>query len=227
MRSAANAKDAVNLARYFKTGPGDYGEGDVFLGLRVPAIRTLVREFRGMPHPEIKRMVSSKYHEERLAALLLMVDAYKRADDALRERIYKLYLSSRKYINNWDLVDLSAPNIVGAWSLSTGQGMDVIRSLAKSKSLWDRRISVLATFAFIKEDQFDLPLEMALTHLHDKHDLMHKAAGWMLREIGSRDQDVLEGFLKTHCRVMPRTMLRYAIEKFPDAKRRAYLAGTV
>jgi 3-methyladenine DNA glycosylase AlkD len=221
LRSLGSPGDAAFLARFFKTGPGQYGEGDVFIGVRVPVIRKVAREFKGLPLPEVESLLHSKIHEERLAALVILVLRAAKADTKTRKRIYDLYLANTKYINNWDLVDLSAPQLVGAY-LEDKSRRPLYR-MARSSWLWDRRISILATFHFIRQHDFADTLGIAETLLADREDLIHKAVGWMLREVGKRDVAALENFLGQHCRVMPRTMLRYAIEKFPEKKRREYL----
>ncbi|HEU0015378.1 MAG TPA: DNA alkylation repair protein [Longimicrobium sp.] len=211
------------LQGYFKTGAGQYGEGDRFLGLRVPVLRKLAREFRGLPVSDALELLRSSWHEERLLALLLLVDAFSRGDAATREEIYRAYLANTRFINNWDLVDSSAPQIVGAFL-----GPDRIApllELARSESLWERRIAILATQHFIRQGVFEPTLRIAGMLLHDREDLIHKAVGWMLREVGQRDRAAEEEFLHAHCRTMPRTMLRYAIERFPEPLRRAYLSG--
>jgi len=225
LRSLGNPKDAAFLAGFFKTGPGQYGEGDVFIGVRVPVIRKVAKEFRGLALPEVESLLHSEIHEERLAALVILVLQAEKADTKLRKAIYDLYLSNTKHINNWDLVDLSAPQIVGGYLADKRRRP--LHRLAKSSWLWDRRISVLATFHFIRQGDFDDSLKIAEVLLGDDQDLIHKAVGWMLREVGKRDMAVLEGFLEQHCRIMPRTMLRYAIERFPEKKRRAYLGAKV
>jgi 3-methyladenine DNA glycosylase AlkD len=221
LRSLGSPADAAFLARFFKTAPGEYGEGDVFIGVRVPAIRKVAREFRSLPLPEVVRLLHSEIHEERLAALAILVLQTAKCDAATRKQVYDLYLANTKHINNWDLVDLSAPQLVGVYL--NDRSRRPLDRLAKSAWLWDRRISILATFHFIRQGDFDDTLRIAETLLADRHDLIHKAVGWMLREVGKRDQPVLEQFLEEHCRTMPRTMLRYAIERLPEKKRRAYM----
>jgi 3-methyladenine DNA glycosylase AlkD len=225
LRELGDPDDAAFLQRYFRTGPGEYGEGDRFLGIRVPAVRKLVRAYRGTPLDEVAALLRSEWHEARLLALLLLVDAYGRGDGATREAVYRLYLASTPYINNWDLVDTSAPHVVGA-HLEAGDRGELDR-LARSGSLWERRIAMLATQHFIRRGEFVTALRIAEALVGDPHDLIHKAVGWMLREVGNRDRAAEEAFLRRHQRTMPRTMLRYAIEKFPPELRRAYLAGTV
>jgi 3-methyladenine DNA glycosylase AlkD len=222
LRSLGNPQDAAFLAGFFKTGPGQYGEGDVFIGIRVPVTRKVAREFAALPLPEVECLLHSPIHEERLAALLILVVQAAKADGKTRKAIYDLYLANTKFVNNWDLVDLSAPQIVGVYLAARSR--KPLYRLARSCWLWDRRISILATYSFIRQNDFDDTLAIAEMSLSDREDLMHKAVGWMLREVGKRDVAVLEAFLQRHCRTMPRTMLRYAIEKFPDRKRRTYMA---
>lgn len=210
---------------FFKTGRGEYGEGDRFLGIPVPGIRRLGRQFRQLSLPGSIRLLESDYNEERLLALIILGDQYLRGDLALQENIYQAYLDHRQRVNNWNLVDASAPYIAGAHLLERDRG--ILYRLAKSASLWDRRIAVVATFAFIRANDFEDTLKLTRGLLNDSHDLMHKACGWMLREVGKRDQRALEAFLTQHHRAMPRTMLRYAIERFPETRRLAYLKGTV
>jgi 3-methyladenine DNA glycosylase AlkD len=218
--SLANPQHAAVLARFFKTGPGQYGEGDIFIGVKVPILRKLAKEFQTLPLPEVECLLHSEIHEARLVALLILIMQAAKADKA-RKVIYDLYLANTKHINNWDLVDLSAPNIVGAY-LEKRSRRPLYR-LARSSSLWERRISILATFHFIRLGDFDDTLSIAEILVGDKQDLIHKAVGWMLREVGKRDLATEEGFLQLHYQIMPRTMLRYAIEKFPERKRRMYL----
>jgi 3-methyladenine DNA glycosylase AlkD len=223
LRSLGNPAAATFLARFFKTGPGEYGEGDSFIGVRVPPVREVAKEFKELPLSEVVRLLHSRIHEERLAALVILVLQTAKGNAETRKRIYDAYLANTQHINNWDLVDLSAPQLVGA-HLEDKSRRPLYR-LAKSSWLWDRRISILATFYFIRHGDFDDTLKIAELLLGDKEDLIHKAVGWMLREIGKRDQNAIKGFLKKHCRIMPRTMLRYAIERFPQRERQTYLAG--
>jgi 3-methyladenine DNA glycosylase AlkD len=225
LRAEGNLQLAQGLSRFFKTGPGEYGEGDQFIGLKVPAVRQLVREYRQLPVDEVKRLLASPIHEARLLALLLLVQSFQKGDTRTCQSIYRLYLKNTCFINNWDLVDASAEHIVGGYLFDRTDAP--LRRLAKSKVLWERRIAVVATFHFIRRNRFDTTLTLCEILLADPHDLIHKATGWMLREVGKRDQDCLEGFLRQHCRIMPRTMLRYAIERFPQAKRLRYLKGTI
>jgi 3-methyladenine DNA glycosylase AlkD len=209
------------LQGFFKTGAGQYGEGDVFIGVRVPQVRALLRESRTIPVEELLLLLQSPAHEERLFALLGLVREFEKGDDVCKTRIFELYLGNSIHINNWDLVDCSAPRIVGSCLLERDR--EVLYRLAASASLWERRIAILATFTFIRHNQFDDTLTIAGLLLKDREDLIHKATGWMLRELGKRDMTAVEAFLKVHVRQMPRTMLRYAIERFPEQTRRLYL----
>lgn len=222
MRSLADSEKAKVLQGFFKTGKGQYGEGDVFLGIAVPKQRELVKKyFNFIGYTDIQILLNSLIHEERLVALLILVKKYETSELA-RPLIFNFYLENGRNVNNWDLVDLSAPNIVGKFLLDKKR--DVLYSLAKSSNLWDRRISIVSTFTFIRENDFNDTLKIAEILLKDEHDLIHKAVGWMLREVGKRDVVVLENFLKKHYKNMPRTMLRYAIEKFDEKKRKKYLS---
>lgn len=213
------------LQRFFKTGPGEYGEGDRFLGIRVPLVRKLSREIRAMPVAELVTLLRSSYHEARLLALLGMVEQYRRGNDDVRDRLYQIYLRNTRFVNNWDLVDSSAEHIAGAHL--SGRDRTILKKLAASDWLWDRRISIMATFHFIRRGDYGSTLEIADALLHDDHDLIHKAVGWMLREIGNRNRAELDRFLEPRYTRMPRTMLRYAIEKHAPAARQQYLRGEV
>lgn len=211
---------AAHARRYFKAGPGQYAEGDRFLGIRVPVLRGLVRRYRELPLPEVERLLRSPVHEARLLALLLLVDRYKRADPATREAVAELYLRNLDRVNHWDLVDSSAPQILGAYLFEKSE-RSLLDRLAASPSLWERRIAVMATFYFIRHGEYQPTLRLARRLLDDPEDLIHKAVGWMLREVGKRDEETLLAFLEENAARMPRTMLRYAIEKLdPDSKRR-------
>jgi 3-methyladenine DNA glycosylase AlkD len=221
IKSAANPDAAVILQRFFKTGKGEYGEGDKFVGIKVPVLRSIAKEFRTLEFEDINELIKSPIHEERMISLFILVHKYTKAEEEEREKIFRFYLKNTKTINNWDLVDLSAPQIVGGHLLNKER--TILYKLAESKSLWEKRISMLATFAFIKEGDFNDTIEISKILMNDKHDLIQKAAGWMLREIGKRDIDTEEEFLREYCKVMPRTMLRYAVEKFPEDKRKFYM----
>lgn len=249
-----NPQKAQILQRFFKTGKGEYGEGDVFLGIIVPQSRAVARKYKGLSLFEIETILKSKIHEERLIALLILVENFKRGGEKEKRRIYKFYLRNTKYINNWDLVDLSATQVVGEYLLSHSGAKhpatpvnlkpkaeeskldpspakpdqdDTLMKLIKSNSVWERRIAIIATYAFVKNNQFDITLGIASILLDDKHDLIQKAVGWMLREVGKKDQLVEEVFLQKHYKKMPRTMLRYAIERFDEKLRKNYLLGKI
>jgi len=225
LKKHSNQEKAKLLQRFFKTGKGEYGEGDVFLGLAVPATREIIKSHINLPFDELQLSLNSKFHEERLAALLILVHQFKKADENKRKEIFNFYLKNAMQINNWDLVDLSAPNIIGEFLKDKSKS--VLYELVKSENIWERRISILATFTFIKNNNFQDSLKLATILLKDKHNLIHKAVGWMLREMGKKDISVLENFLKLNYKQMPRTMLRYAIEKIPEARRKAYLNGEI
>ena len=225
LRREADTEKAAHLQRFFKTGPGEYGEGDRFLGIRVPVTRKTARKYASLQEDLVEELLRSPWHEERLLALVILVDHFKKGDEKRKRDIYRLYLDSTKWINSWDLVDITAEHIVGAWLWEKKR--TPLYRLARSKSLWERRIGVMATFYFIRRGDFDDTIQIAEMLLDDGEDLIHKAVGWMLREVGNRDRAREEVFLKKHCRDMPRTMLRYAIEKFPEGLRKRYLSGKV
>jgi 3-methyladenine DNA glycosylase AlkD len=223
LHNLGDAAIAEHSQRFFKTAKGEYGEGDRFLGIRVPVLRRHIREFRDVSAEEAFELLASEYHEERLFALLLLIDGFKRGTDADRGWIYKRYLAHTRYINNWDLVDSSADKIVGAY-LETRRRKPLYK-LTRSKSLWERRIAVMATFHFIRQHDFNDALAICELLIKDEEDLIHKASGWMLREVGKRNIKAEKAFLDRHCRAMPRTMLRYAIERFEQADGQVYLQG--
>jgi len=225
LKNLSNTEIAAHSQRYFKTGKGEYGHGDKFLGIRVPVLRKAVKQFQETPITEIRKLLKSEYHEVRLFSLLLSVHQFSKGDAVKREKIYKLYLKNTKYINNWDLVDSSAPYIVGAWLIDKDRS--ILTELAHSNLLWERRIAIMSTAYFIKNDQFNDTLKLSRILLNDSEDLIHKAVGWMLREVGNRDIGIEEKYLKKHYKKMPRTMLRYAIEKFSKERRQAYLKGEI
>jgi len=222
LRALADPARATFLLGFFRTGPGEYGEGDRFLGINVPQIRTLAREFASLPLDDIERLLESSLHEARLLALVLMAGRYARSDAKMQEQLYRLYLRRTDRINNWDLVDTSAPQVVGAhlWKRSRAP----LRRLARSKSLWERRIAMVATQYFITRGDFDDAIAIAETLLSDREDLIHKATGWMLREVGKRDEATLLRFLDRHAAAMPRTALRYSIERLSPAKKKQYMS---
>jgi 3-methyladenine DNA glycosylase AlkD len=213
------------LSRFFKTGKGEYGEGDIFLGIPVPLQRKVARKYPGLSLEDAQGLLSSKIHEHRLVALLILIFKYRRSDGKGKSEIFDFYLKNTSGINNWDLVDLSAQHIIGDYLLMSDRSL--LQKLAQSKNFWERRIAIMSTFAFIRNQQFEDTLRIAAMLMHDKHDLIHKAVGWMLREVGKRDGEQLERFLKKYSGVMPRTMLRYSIERFDEGKRKAYLKQPV
>ncbi|MBI2613282.1 MAG: DNA alkylation repair protein [Candidatus Levybacteria bacterium] len=221
IKKAADPKKAEVSQRFFKTGRGEYAEGDVFLGITVPESRKIAIKFKDISFTEIVKLLRSKIHEERLIALLVLVNNFNMGDEKMQEKIYKFYLKNIKYINNWDFVDLSADKIVGGYLIRKQK--DILFRLAKSKNIWKRRISIIATYYFIKNNKFEETLKISEILLFDNHDLIQKAVGWMLREVGNRDLKMEIGFLNKHYKKMPRTMLRYAIEKFPKKHRMLYL----
>ena len=225
IKSLADKKVAETMQWFFKTGKGDYGEGDVFIGLKVPVQRKLAKEFKDLSLTEIKELLTSIVHEERLISLIILIDKYQKADEKGKYEIFNFYLKNRKGINNWDLVDISAPKIIGKHLLEKDKS--ILFKFALSKNLWERRIAILSTWEFIKNNNYKPTLQIAGILLKDKHDLIHKAVGWMLREIGKKEIAVEEKFLKSCYKKMPRTMLRYAIEKFPETKRKKYLQGKI
>ena len=227
LRSDLGKLKNLVLQRFFKTSKGEYGEGDVFLGITVPQSRKIAKKYSFLSFPEIEALLASKIHEERLIALLILVENFRKAkkDKMLQTQIYNFYLKNTKYINNWDLVDLSSEKIIGEFLFN--EEKSILRQLAKSQNIWERRIAIVATYAFIKKNKFGETLALAEILLNDEHDLIHKAVGWMLREIGKRDNNVLEIYLQEHYKEMPRTMLRYAIERFPEDKRKKYLRGEI
>jgi 3-methyladenine DNA glycosylase AlkD len=225
LKKLGDKKHAAVSQRFFKTGPGEYGEGDVFIGIRVPVLRKLAEEYSDLPLEDTVTLLRSHIHEERLLALLLMVRFFSRGDEPARKSVFEIYLKNTDCVNNWDLVDASAEHIVGAWLMDKSKA--VLYRLAESEDLWERRISVMSTFHFIKRHEFSETLKICKRLLGDRQDLIHKATGWMLREIGKRHLATEEGFLKKYYKKMPRTMLRYAIEKFPEQKRLGYLRGKI
>lgn len=225
LKSLAVVEDAVQQQRYFKTGKGQYGESDIFLGVRVPVVRKQLRQFKTLTLADVKALLDSEYHEARHFALLLLVEKFKKGDDSLREEVVELYLNSTTRINNWDLVDCSAHKILGPWLEKRDRSLLV--KLANSNMIWERRISIMTTCHFINHDEYEDTLHIAAILLNDPEDLIHKAVGWMLREVGNRNKEVEEAFLMKHYKNMPRVMLRYAIEKFPKEERQAFMKGAI
>ncbi len=223
LRRYANKEKAAVLRGFFKTKPGEYAAGDVFLGITVPQLRRIARNYSALPRRGLERLLVSAVHEERFLALIIMVNRFSAAAPALQKELYRMYLDFSAHVNNWDLVDVSAPLIVGKFLLNRNK--KPLDKLARSALLWQRRIAIVSTLYFIRQGCFSPTLRIASNLLNDGEDLIHKATGWMLREVAKRDRRRAESFLRRHCRVMPRTMLRYAIERFPAARRRAYLRG--
>ena len=225
LQKVSDLEQAKILQRFFKTGKGEYGEGDIFLGIKVPIQRQVAKNYSGLSLSKIQKLLESKIHEYRLTGLIILEDKYKKAKPEEKENIFDFYLKNTKNINNWDLVDLSAPKIVGNFLLDKDR--KILYKLVQSKNLWEKRIAILSTYAFIKNQEFEDTLAISELLLKDSHDLIHKAVGWMLREVGKRNLEAEENFLKYHYKNMPRTMLRYAIEKFEESKRKKYLRGEI
>jgi 3-methyladenine DNA glycosylase AlkD len=225
LRRLGDRRQAANLQRFFKTGPGEYGEGDVFLGIKVPLLRKFAKEHECLHLREIVNLLKSPVHEERLLALLLLVSRFRKGGEKEKKGIYELYLKNTQFVNNWDLVDLTAPHIIGGFL--EARSRRPLNRLARSSSLWERRIAIVSTLYFIRDCDFSDTLRIARILLSDKEDLIHKAVGWALREVGKKDMSVEEDFLKTCYTTMPRTMLRYAIERFPEVLRQKYLKGKI
>jgi len=226
LTKSGSAEKAGSSAWFFKTGKGQYGEGDVFIGVTMPEIRKIAKKYADLSAKDAERLLHSKEHEFRMAALIILVNKYKKGDEDLRGKIFELYLQNTEWINNWDLVDASAEHIVGPWLENRDEKMRVLGGLAKSQSVWERRIAMLATFHYIKKGNSKEALEIAGILVKDYHDLIQKAVGWMLREVGKRCSiSEEEAFIKTNYSDISRTTLRYAIEHFPEPKRKQYLSG--
>lgn len=223
IKENANPEKAKIYQRFFKTGKGEYGEGDIFLGLTMPQQRAIIKKYIDLSFAELQTLLNSKIHEHRMAALLIINNKYKKAkkDNFQKRKIYEFYMKNTRNINNWDLVDLSAPNVPGNFLLK--EGSDTLRILAKSDNLWERRIAIVSTATFIRNGKLGETLAISEMLLHDEHDLIHKAVGWMLREVGKKNKNVLEIFLSSRNKEMPRTMLRYSIEKFPPEERKKWM----
>lgn len=222
IRALADSERAKHMQLYFKTGPGEYGEGQQFLGITTPQLRNVVKKsFRDTSHAEVQRLLESPWHEERAAALQIWNEQFSRGDEALRQNIFDSYLASTNHIDSWALVDCSAPLIVGRWLEKHPR--DILYTLAESRCMWERRIAIVATLHFIRNNDFGDTLRIAEMLLEDREDLIHKATGWMLREVGKRDKETLIAFLNAHAAAMPRTALRYALERFPAERRSFYM----
>ncbi len=225
LRKKTNPKEAAGCQRFFKTGPGQYGEGNIFLGISVPELRLVSKQFKHLSASDLSRLLKSTFHEERMIALFILIDQYQTANPTRRKKTFDFYVRNIRYVNNWDLVDCSASHIVGHFLHA--QDKSLLDKLARSQNLWARRIAIVSTFYFIRKGEFQNTFKIAKILINDKHDLIYKATGWMLREVGKRDQAAEEKFLNEHYLKMPRTMLRYAIERFSDSKRKFYLAKNV
>jgi len=221
LNSLANPEQAKILQRFFKTSEGEYGEGDIFLGIKVPAQRKIAKKYTGLSLVKIQKLLESEIHEHRLTGILILVDKFKKSKEEERGNIFNFYIKNTKNINNWDLVDLGAPNIVGEFLSDKKKG--ILYELAESKNIWEKRIAIISTMSFIRKGEYKDALRISEILLNDKHDLIHKAVGWMLREIGKKDIETEKEFLKKHYKKMPRTMLRYAIEKFPEKERQHWM----
>ena len=226
IRALANKEIAQHSLRFFKTDKGEYGHGDLFLGVRAPKIRLIAKKHIDISITDMKTLIQSKYHEERFLGLIILVNKYaKTKDKKNRNQLYKIYVSSFKYINNWNLVDVTCPHVTGKHLIDKDR--TILYKWAKSEDLWTKRIAMVSTFSFFRKNDLEDTFKIAEILLHDEHDLIHKAVGWMLREAGKRDLKREETFLKKYYKTMPRTMLRYSIEKFPETKRQKYLKGTI
>jgi 3-methyladenine DNA glycosylase AlkD len=219
--SHKNSKQAEFLSRFFKTGKGEYAEGDTFLGIRVPISRKISKKYKDIELSELSSLLHSVYHEMRLITLIILADQFKKGDDTKQKKIFELYCKNTKFINNWDLVDESAPKIPGCYLLDKDRS--ILYSWVRSKSLWERRIAIMSTFAFIRKGDYTDTLRIAEILVYDSEDLIHKATGWMLREIYKRDSRAASLFLGSYASIMPRTMLRYAIEHHPEKERKKIL----
>lgn len=225
LRKNSSREKAAVLRGFFKTGRGQYGYGDIFIGITVPVLRLLSRKYADLPMAKVLELLTSETHEERLLSLFLLIERYRRSGDSGKKSVFGIYLKHTRYINNWDLVDLSAKHIVGDYLFKRDRS--ILYTLAASKFLWERRIAIVSTHYFIENNDLADTFRISRILLNDEHDLIHKAAGWMLREAGKRDVAAEEAFLMKHCESMPRTMLRYAIERFPRKRRLEYLNGNV
>ena len=228
LKIKSNKEKAKQCAQFFKTGSGQYGEGDIFIGVTVPVLRKIAKKYIEINLKDLQNLIQSPIHEYRLTAFIILTYKFvKTKDEKIKKQIYNYYLKNRRYVNNWDLVDVTTPKVVGAYLLDKINEREILYKYARSKKLWEKRIAILATFTFLRDGQFKDALQISKILLNDKHDLIHKAVGWMLREIGKKDLVVEERFLKKYYKKMPRTMLRYAIERFEEKKRLEYLRGEI
>lgn len=222
LQEFTDEQQAEICQRFFKTGKGEYGEGDIFLGLNVPVQRKIAKKYSGMPLVKVQELLNSEIHEHRFIALVILIKKYERGN---KENIFQFYLENIKFVNNWDLVDVSSHKIIG--DFLQNKDKKILYELVRSENLWERRIAIISTFAFIKQNEFEDVLAISELLLGDNHDLIHKAVGWMLREVGKREQEILENFLRQHYKNIPRTTLRYAIEKFEEGERKKWLRGEI
>jgi len=227
LRENSSREKSEVSRKFFKTGKGEYGEGDIFIGLTMPQQRSITKRYTELSFQDLQKLLDSKIHEHRMSALIILISKYKKTkkDFFEKRRIYEFYMKNTQNINNWDLVDISCPHIVG--DFLSREGTETIKILAKSNNIWEKRIAIISTHALIKKRILGETLAISDILINDKHDLIHKAVGWMLREVGKKNMEVLELFLKPRYKEMPRTMLRYAIEKFPEEKRKSYLQGKI
>jgi len=225
IQESADEEKAKILQRFFKTGKGEYGEGDIFLGIIAPQMRNLAKKYGGLPLVKIQKLLNSKYNEARWIALVILANKFKKADEQEKGNIFNFYLKNLKNINNWNLVDISAPHIVGNFLFEKDK--KILYELSRSEDLWEKRISIVSTLSFIRQNEFEDALAISELLLNDEHDLIHKAVGWMLREMGKRDIEILKDFLRKHYKNIPRTTLRYAIEKFEEEERKKWLRGEI
>jgi 3-methyladenine DNA glycosylase AlkD len=225
LENLGSPEKAAILQRFFKTGKGQYGEGDIFLGVKVPETRAIAKKYKGLGLPKIQELLKSKIHEHRLVGLIILNEKYKKSKEDEKANLFNFYLQNTKNINNWDLVDLSAPNIVGEFLFDKKK--NILYELAESSNLWEKRIAIISTFNFIRKNEFEDALRISRILLEDDHDLIHKAVGWMLREVGKKDTEILEKFLRENYKDLPRTTLRYSIERFPEDKRKKWLKGEI
>ena len=221
LEKLADPEYAGKLQGFFKTGIGQYGEGDLFLGVRVPDQRRISKKYRNASLSDVLHLLRSRIHEHRLTGLFILIEQFKRGTQEIRHQIVDLYLDNTAYVNNWDLVDSSSYKILGEWLVDRERG--ILYQLAESDNIWERRISIISTFAFINRGDLTDALALAKILINDDHDLIHKASGWVLREVGKKDRAALEEFLLEYYKMMPRTMLRYAIERLPNDRRKFYL----
>ncbi len=227
LQEASSEERSKTSQRFFKTGKGEYGEGDIFIGLTMPDLRRISGKYTNLNLVKVQELLNSKIHEHRMSALVILVNKYKKGNEREKENIFGFYLKNAKKINNWDLVDISCPNIVGEFLYRNKEHRKILYELARSDNLWEKRISMVSMLYFIKYGDFEDPLALAEILLEERYDLMHKAVGWILREIGKKDVDVLKKFLKYHYKNIPRTTLRYSIERFPEEERKKYLLGNI